>query len=116
MNLHGTNFIGDRLTSPSREVVHAVNPLLNTPLEPAFHKAELKDVDAVMALAESASLPYRHTTGEQRAVFLERIADEIMALGDDLLQRAHLETGLPEARLTGERARTCGQLKMFAQV
>src|SRR3974390_720449 len=39
-----------------------------------------------------------------------------MALGDDLIQRGHLETGLPEARLTGERARTVGQLKLFAQL
>src|SRR3974390_3059802 len=39
-----------------------------------------------------------------------------MALGDDLIQRGHLETGLPEARLTGERARTVNQLKLFAQL
>ena len=59
---------------------------------------------------------FRETTGEQRAVFLERIADEIMALGDELLVRANLETGLPAARLTGERARTVNQLKSFAQI
>src|SRR5205085_7950130 len=37
-------------------------------------------------------------------------------LGDDLLERGELETALPRARLTGERARTCGQLRMFAQI
>ena len=69
-----------------------------------------------MPLAEAAFASYRETTGAQRAAFLERIADEIMALGDDLIQRAHSETGLPEARLTGERGRTVDQLKLFAQV
>jgi len=39
-----------------------------------------------------------------------------VVLGDELLKRAHLETGLPEARLTGERARTAGQLRLFAQI
>ena len=52
----------------------------------------------------------------RRAEFLERIADEIQGLGDELIQRANAETALPEARLTGERARTIGQLKMFAGV
>lgn len=51
-----------------------------------------------------------------RAEFLERIADGIAALGDELIQRAHEETGLPEARLEGERGRTINQLKLFAEV
>ncbi|HRE05655.1 MAG TPA: aldehyde dehydrogenase family protein, partial [Opitutaceae bacterium] len=51
-----------------------------------------------------------------RARLLEAMAAEIEALGDTLLQRAHAETGLPLVRLTGERGRTCGQLRLFAQV
>jgi len=116
MNLHGKNFIGDQLASGGGDTFRAVSPLDSTPLEPAFHAADLKSVDAVMLLAETAFAAYRQTTGAQRAVFLERIADELMALGDDLIQRAHRETGLPEARLLGERGRTVGQLKQFAQV
>jgi alcohol dehydrogenase (cytochrome c) len=45
----------------------------------------------------------RKVSAEARALFLEKIAEEILALGDELLQRAHLETGLPLDRLTGER-------------
>jgi hypothetical protein len=56
------------------------------------------------------------TTGEQRAAFLERVGEEIMTLGDELIARSHAETGLPEARLIGERARTVAQLRLFAQV
>ncbi len=78
--------------------------------------SDAADVDAAMRAADAAFVEYRQTTGEARATFLERIADEIVALGDALIERAHLETGLPAARLTGERARTVGQLRLFAQV
>src|SRR5204863_5111801 len=50
------------------------------------------------------------------AELLEAIATQIEALGDNLLERGELETALPRSRLTGERARTCGQLRMFAQI
>src|SRR5262249_3950238 len=50
------------------------------------------------------------------AKLLDAIAAQIDALGDGLLERGELETALPRARLTGERARTCGQLRMFAQI
>ncbi len=59
---------------------------------------------------------YRRTSADERATFLERIADEIVALGDKLLTRANLESGLPTDRLNGERGRTCGQLRMFADL
>ena len=58
---------------------------------------------------------YRQRTSLERAQFLERIAAEIEALGDALIERANAETALPAARLSGERARTCGQLRLFAQ-
>ncbi|HMP81471.1 MAG TPA: aldehyde dehydrogenase (NADP(+)), partial [Verrucomicrobiota bacterium] len=116
MNLHGKSFIGDQLSSGTGDSVRATSPLDSATLEPAFHSAGEKDVTAAMELAEAAFASFRQTTGEQRAAFLERIADEILALGDDLIKRGNLETGLPEARLTGERARTMGQLKLFAQI
>lgn len=116
MQLHGQSFIGDALSPGSGETFRAISPLDSAVLEPAFHTATIKEVDAAMNLAEAAFATYRETTGAQRAAFLERIADEIVALGDDLLKRAALEAGLPEARLIGERGRTVGQLKMFAQM
>ena len=33
-----------------------------------------------------------------------------------IIKRANLETAIPETRLTGELARTCGQLRLFAEV
>ncbi|HEX8757117.1 MAG TPA: aldehyde dehydrogenase (NADP(+)), partial [Steroidobacteraceae bacterium] len=72
------------------------------------------EVDAACALAWSAFDAYRGLSSEQRAVFLEAIAQHILAQGEALLRRAHEETALPMARLEGERARTVGQLRLFA--
>ncbi len=47
---------------------------------------------------------------------METIAEEILAVGDALIQRAMLETALPEARLIGERGRTVTQLRLFASL
>lgn len=67
-------------------------------------------------MAEEAFGSYRKTSFAKRAEFLDAIATEIMALGDALIERCVAETALPAARITGERARTCGQLKLFAQL
>lgn len=73
-----------------------------------------KEIDAVMRQAQDAFLPYRKVTGAGKAVFLEAIASEIEVLGNVLIQKAMEETNLPEARLLGERGRTCNQLRQFA--
>jgi 2,5-dioxopentanoate dehydrogenase len=116
MNLHGQSFIGRQLSRGKGESFRAISPLDSSVLEPAFFRAGTEQANSAMSLAEAAFPACRSATGEQRAAFLERIADEIMALGDALLQRARQETGLPEGRLTGERARTVNQLKLFGQV
>ena len=73
------------------------------------------EVDAAVQAAEGAYLTYGWTSRETRAAFLEAIAEEIDARGDQLTAIGHAETGLPEARLQGERGRTCGQLRLFAE-
>ena len=116
MKLHGKLFIGNKLGSGNSDTARPTSPLNNQPLEPGFHQASEADVNAVMELAEEAFVEYRRTSGEQRARFLEAIGNEIMDLGDALIDRGHEETGLPKARITGERGRTIGQLKMFADL
>ena len=76
----------------------------------------LADVEAACAAAEEAFDVYRATSREDRAAFLERCAAEIMALGDTLIETVMRESGLPRARLEGERGRTVGQLRLFADV
>ncbi|WP_239017787.1 aldehyde dehydrogenase (NADP(+)) [Sphingomonas aracearum] len=93
-----------------------VDAATGAPLEPSYPISSLADVDAACAAADAAFDAYRATDPETRAAFLEAIGEEIVALGDALIERAHRESGLPVARLTGERGRTVGQLKLFAQV
>ena len=96
--------------------IHAVNPATGETLEPGFAGATEADVARACDLAWQAFPAYRETSQEARATFLEAIADEVMALGDALIERVMAESGLPRARLEGERGRTCGQLRLFAQV
>lgn len=73
------------------------------------------DINAVMQRAQEAARTYRNSTPADIAKFLDTIATEIENLGTDLIQTAMAESNLPEGRLTGERGRTCGQLRKFAQ-
>jgi alpha-ketoglutaric semialdehyde dehydrogenase len=79
-----------------------------------FKDLDANEIDAVLRKSQEAFLEYRKVKGAVKAIFLEAIASEIEALGPALLQKGMEETNLPEARLTGERARTCNQLRQFA--
>ncbi|MBB4857400.1 NADP-dependent aldehyde dehydrogenase [Novosphingobium chloroacetimidivorans] len=74
------------------------------------------DVAAACAAAAEAFDVYRATDRETRAAFLERIADEIVAIGEPLIEAYMAESGLPRGRGEGERGRTAGQLRLFADV
>jgi len=116
MTIRGEMLIGKQSIKGHAGSQKAFNPSSNSELEPAFGFGAAAEVNQAADLAEQAFDTYRNTSLEQRAAFLERIADEIVAIGDELLERAHAETGLPLARLTGERGRTVGQLRLFAQL
>ena len=112
--MHGLNIIGNSASAQGTETFTAVNPATGLDIETLFHIATEAEVDRAVELAALAFPLYRGLTGEARAAFLDRIAEEIVELGDALLELANRETGLPLPRLTGERGRTVGQLKMFA--
>ncbi len=116
MNLQGTSLIADARGLAGGRRFRAVNPALGTALEPEFFEASEAEVARAMEAAAVAFDDYRNRSAAERAGFLERIAAGIEGLGDALIERANAETGLPVARLAGERGRTCGQLRLFAQV
>ncbi len=115
-SLHGLSLVAGRRGASGGAVFRAHDPAADAPLDPAFHEAQAADIDAALDAAVEAFALYRRQPAEMRARLLEAIATEIEGLGDALLTRAQRETGLPFARLQGERGRTCGQLRLFAEV
>ena len=114
--MHGKNILGNSFSSLGTSTFQSTNPATSEKLPSLFHEATEAEINQAVELAAQAFDPYRNLTKGQRADFLDRIAEELLALGDVLLETANAESGLPMARLTGERGRTIGQLKMFASL
>ncbi|MEF9604693.1 aldehyde dehydrogenase (NADP(+)) [Paracoccus sp. PXZ] len=112
----GNLLLGSEIVRGDDKPIHAVNATSGETLEPAFWGASLAQLDRACALAADVFDSYRELPLETRARFLEQIAENILAIGDELITRCMAESGLPRARLEGERARTVGQLRLFASV
>lgn len=110
------NLIGYNYQPGKGDKFKAIDPSLGIDLPGDFYAASISEADAAMNLADKAFGTYRNIGTTQKAAFLRGIADEIMAVGDALIERAMAESGLPAARLQGERARTTNQLKIFADL
>ena len=116
MTFTGYSFIGSGRSTGSSATFHALAAATGEALEPAFHSATPDELERAVTLATEAFTPYSHTTPEKRAAFLRTIASKIDALGPEITPRMMAESGLPEARCEGERGRTVGQLRMFADL
>ncbi len=79
-----------------------------------FKDATQQDIARVMLQSWNAFQHYKKLSLKARASFMRCTAEEIDALGDDLLEVAARETNLPEARLRNESARTVFQLNSYA--
>jgi alpha-ketoglutaric semialdehyde dehydrogenase len=116
MPITGEMLIGRKAVRGEEKPLRAFNPATGSEIaEPVFGSGTVENVEQACALAQQAFDAYRQLPLAVRAEFLDRIADGITALGDELIERAMAESGLPKARLEGERGRTTGQLKLFAQ-
>lgn len=114
MTLTGQYFIAGERRGHG-EIFHAYDPARGASItDIGFFSSDERDIADACAAAEDAAVSYADLPLERRAAFLEAIASEIEGLGDALLSRAAAESGLPLARLIGERGRTCGQLRLFA--
>lgn len=116
MEIAGNLLIGNRSVRGMKGVIRAIDVASDTVMSPAFGGATGDDLETACALAWAAFDSYRETSLESRARFLETIADNILELGAALVTRCAKETGLTHTRIEGERARTIGQLRMFASV
>lgn len=114
MTITGNQLIGARDVRGQEAPFYGIDPSTGGTLEPAFSGAGKAEVELACALAAQAFASYRQTALDARADFLEKIAVNILALGDELIDHAMRESGLPRARLEGERGRTVGQLRLFS--
>lgn len=113
MTLSGSSIVGFSRSSRGNSF-HAVNPATGQKLDPSFAAATSADVDRAAKLAAEAFESTVKMSGAQKGDLLRRIAANLEARGEAIVERAHLETALPVARLRGELVRTTGQLRMFA--
>jgi NADP-dependent aldehyde dehydrogenase len=97
--LTGDLLIGGSIVRGSEGGYRALDPSNGAQLEPEFAGTGASDLARACALAADAFDAYREAPLEVRAVFLETIAQQILAIGDPLLDRASQETGLPRARI-----------------
>ena len=114
--LLGRSLIGGQVTGQQGSPFHGYNPLDGSQLQPTFYSAAEEDLNRAAKAAEQASAAFAATSGRERGQLLRSMADGLDAAAQELIDRAHLETALPRPRLTGEVARTSGQLRLFASV
>ena len=110
----GKNYIGDKKSSKGNKTYRTFDPNLNIATEWEFYEANSEEIDEAVDLATKAFSEYKKFSALKKAEFLRAIADEIEALGAELIQTYTKESGLPEGRAKGERGRTMGQLRAFA--
>ncbi|HET9824496.1 MAG TPA: aldehyde dehydrogenase (NADP(+)) [Chitinophagaceae bacterium] len=79
-----------------------------------YQDSTTQEINEAAERAWAAFRVYRKFSLKQRANFMRNIARELENLGDELLQIAHDETHLAEARLRNEKTRTIFQLNNYA--
>jgi NADP-dependent aldehyde dehydrogenase len=112
----GKNYIGNQQKAIGSKTYKTFNPLLNIENPHVFTEATEAEINEAVALATKAFKSFRAISGKQKATFLNAIADEILALDNELIETYCSETGLPAGRAQGERGRTVFQLRTFANL
>jgi NADP-dependent aldehyde dehydrogenase len=112
----GHHYIGGERSAMGTITQQSLCATTGEPHPVAFYQATEQEIDAAVAAAQAAYPAYRKLSAPKRADFLDAIADELDALGDDFIAQVSRETALPGARLVGERARTSNQMRLFARV
>lgn len=115
-DIYGQNYIGGARSAAGSVVVRSFDATTGEALPYEFHQATQDEVNAAAEAAAAAYPQYRSLAASKRAEFLDAIADELDALGDDFVDLVCRETALPAGRILGERGRTSGQMRLFAKV
>lgn len=116
MTILGKNLIAGTWSGDTSKGFSAFNAIANEPMPHVFADATDAEINRAIVRANDAFVSYSELDTTKRAGFLRQIGEQIMALGDELVDIASAETGLPAARIQGERGRTVGQLNLFADL
>jgi len=116
MNITGKNLIAGEWSGDASNGFSAMNAITNQAMTEKFADANENEIEQAIVKANQAFVSYSQLSAEKRAVFLRTIGEQILELGDDLVEMACAETGLPAMRIQGERGRTIGQLGLFANL
>ena len=108
------HIIGFGYSGSGNETFTAYNPVTAGSNDYLFYKVTADEITQAVEKAATAFQVYRKKSGAEKAIFLDTIAEELLNTGDELVTVCYNETGLPAARIEGERMRTVNQLKMFA--
>ncbi|MFJ3487790.1 aldehyde dehydrogenase (NADP(+)) [Pseudomonas sp. NPDC090202] len=111
----GHNYIAGTRSAKGSQTLLSHDASSGEALPYAFHAATTEEVNAAAEAAATAYPVFRALSAERRAQFLDAIADELDGLDDDFIATVCRETALPAARIQGERARTSGQMRLFAK-
>jgi 2,5-dioxopentanoate dehydrogenase len=114
--LTGLSLLAGRSATHRGKAFRAYAPATAQPLDPFFYSASEPELNEAVEHAAAAASFLAASSGAERARLLRAMADAIDDASAALVERAHLETALPEPRLKGEVARTSNQLRLFATV
>lgn len=112
----GQHFIGGGRSGFGDPLHKSIDATTGEALPYNFYQAIEAEINAAAQAAKAAFCEFRQISTVRRAEFLDAIADELDQLGDDFVAIVCQETALPTARIQGERARTSGQMRLFAKV
>jgi len=116
MSISGKNLIAGEWSGETKSGFTAFNATTHQAMATNFADATETEVNTAIESAQQAFTSYSQLSPEKRANFLRTIGEQIIALGDELVETACAETGLPAMRIQGERGRTVGQLGLFADL
>lgn len=116
MELTGRGIIGYRRGNKAGDELKAFNPSTGEVLSPTFYSASDVEIEEAVQLASESFTQFSGLPGRVRGAFLVSVAEHLEQLGEELVERAVSETGLPVGRIRSERGRTCSQLKFFAKI
>ena len=114
--ISGQQFIGGQRRASGEAELVSLRADNGQPTGHRFFSASHAETAAAADAAAQAFTAYSQLSAERRADFLEAIAEQLDALDEEFFNFAMQETALPLARLSGERARTSGQMRLFASL